>query len=159
MTTNRIADLGAAAHEELNRLLGTSLGIAREQLEEHGVFLPFAVGLTPSEGDADGEMRLLAVQPPEEAEDPEADIDADVMMQDLIAVLKEQKDEFVAVSMVSDVTLLEEGRDAIHAAGEHSLGGAVAALQAYSAPAPDADEPVWDFAEPSVESSDLVVWA
>jgi len=158
MSENRIAEIGAAAHDELNRLLGTSLGIAREQLEAHGVFLPFAVGLTAAEDD-EGEMRLLAVQPAEDAEDPEADIDADAMMDDLVSLLSEQKDDFRAVAMVSDVTLLENGSDAIHAAAEHNLGGAVAVIQAYTAPSPEEAEPVWAFAEPATEASELKVWA
>lgn len=158
MSENRIAEIGAAAHDELNRLLGTSLGIAREQLEAHGVFLPFAVGLTAEEND-EGEMRLLAVQPPEDEENPEADIDADAMMDDLVSLLSEQKDDFRAVAMISDVTLLDGGADAIHAAAEHNLGGAVAVVQPYAAPSPEEDEPVWHFEEPSTEGSELKIWA
>lgn len=158
MSENRIADIGAAAHDELNRLLGTSLGIAREQLEAHGVFLPFAVALTAEEND-EGEMRLLAVQPPEDSEDPEADIDADVMMTDLISLLSEQKADFRAVAMISDVTMLESGADAIHAAAEHELGGAVAVVQSYTAPSPEEEDPTWSFEEPATEASELKIWA
>ncbi|MBG6085182.1 hypothetical protein [Zhihengliuella flava] len=157
MSENRIAELGTEAHDDLNRLLGTSLGIAREQLEAHGVFLPFAVGLSTESSD-EGEMRLLAVQPPEDTENPEADIDADVMMKDLTELLTQQKEDFKAVAMISDVTLLETGGDAIHAAAEHSAGGAVAVVQAYTPPSPEADEPVWTFDEPATEASELKIW-
>ncbi|MET1034694.1 MAG: hypothetical protein ABWX68_05610, partial [Arthrobacter sp.] len=74
---NRLAELGDEAHEQLNRILGTALGVAREQLEANGVFLPFGIGLEAATDGAEGELRLLAVQPPEDEDDPEADIDAE----------------------------------------------------------------------------------
>ena len=152
---NRIAELGEAAHAELNRTLGTALGVAREQLEANGVFLPFGIGLEPGEGGTAGELRLLAVQPPENEEDPEADLDAEAMMADLVELLRQQRDSFTAVALVSDVTLVEEGRDAVHANAEHSEGGAVAIVAAYT---PPADGGEWEFEEPAVEPGEFLIW-
>lgn len=154
-TENRLAELGDAAHQELNRILGTALGVAREQLEAHGVFLPFGIGLEPGTDGNEGELRLLAVQPPED-EDPEADIDAEAMMADLVTLLGQQRDSFTAVALVSDVTLVQEQRDAVHANAEHSLGGAVAVVQAYTAP--EADGADWSFDEPAAEPGELLIW-
>jgi len=72
---NRILDLAPEDHLELNRVLGTALGVAREQLEANGVFLPFGIALETAAGGEQGELRLIAVQPPE-TDDPEEDIDA-----------------------------------------------------------------------------------
>ncbi|WP_417219670.1 hypothetical protein [Arthrobacter sp.] len=155
-TENRLAELGDAAHQDLNKVLGTALGVAREQLEANGVFLPFAIGLEP-DAEEEGELRLLAVQPPEEEQDPEADIDAEAMMEDLVTLLTGQRDQFTAVALVSDVTLMQEHRDAIHAMAEHSLGGAVAVIQPYTAPANDGGE--WTFEEPTPEPGELQIWA
>ena len=155
-TENRLAELGEAAHQDLNKVLGTALGVAREQLETNGVFLPFAIGLEP-DGDAEGELRLLAVQPDENEEDPEADVDAEVMMDDLVTLLIGQRENFVAVALVSDVTLLQEESDAVHALAELSLGGAVAIIQPYSSPAAEGGE--WTFEEPAPEAADLRIWA
>lgn len=153
---NRLAELGDEAHEQLNRILGTALGVAREQLEANGVFLPFGIGLEAATDGAEGELRLLAVQPPEDEDDPEADIDAESMMIDLVTLLSQQREAFAAVALVSDVTLVEEGRDAVHANAEHSLGGAVAVVQPYTAPADDAG--AWTFDEPTAEPGELLVW-
>lgn len=155
---NRIAELDEQSHLDLNRVLGTALGVAREQLEGQGVFLPFAIGLEPAGGESvDGELRLLAIQPTEDDEDPEAEIDTEVMMTELVELLTGQRDQFVAVAFVSDVTLLEEDSDAIHAMAEHSLGGAVAVVQTYAAPEHEDGE--WSFGEPEAETGDLQVWA
>ncbi|HXD27681.1 MAG TPA: hypothetical protein VN621_02875 [Arthrobacter sp.] len=153
---NRLAELGDAAHQDLNKVLGTALGVAREQLETQGVFLPFAIGLEPDAAE-DGELRLLAVQPPENEEDPEADIDAEAMMEDLVTLLSGQRDQFTAVALVSDVTLMQENRDAVHVMAEHSLGGAVAVVQPYTPPATEGGD--WTFEDPSPEAGELRIWA
>lgn len=154
---NKIAELDAAAQLELNKVLGTALGVAREQLEEQGVFLPFAIAVEPAVDGAEQELRLLAVQPTEDPEDPAADIDAEVMMAELVQLLQSQRDDFNAVAFVSDVTLLEEGKDAVHVLAEHRDGGAVAIVQPYTAPDPETG--IWDFSEPSAESGEIQVWA
>ena len=154
---NKIAELDAAAQLELNKVLGTALGVAREQLEEQGVFLPFVIAVEPAtEENAEPELRLLAVQPTEDPEDPEADIDAEVMMNDLVELLQSQRDDFNAVAFVSDVTLLDDAQDAIHVVAEHRDGGAVAIVQPYGAPDPETG--VWEFSEPSAEAGEIQVW-
>ncbi|GAA4367161.1 hypothetical protein [Paeniglutamicibacter cryotolerans] len=155
---NRVAELDDQSQTDLNRVLGTALGVAREQLEGQGVFLPFAIGLEPASGESiDGELRLLAIQPTEDEEDPEADIDTEVMMTELVELLTGQRDQLVAIAFVSDVTLLEEDSDAIHAMAEHSLGSAVAVVQTYAAPVDEDGE--WSFGDPEAEAGDLQVWA
>ncbi|MEE1622055.1 hypothetical protein ACQ3I4_11720 [Zafaria sp. Z1313] len=156
MSENRITELGPEAHLQLNRVLGTALGVAREQLEANGVFLPFAVALEAAQDGAEGELRLLAVQPPADDDDPEVDIDAEAMMGDLVELLGQQREGFTAIALVSDVTLLEEDRDAVHANAEHSEGGAVAVVQAYTPPAAEGGE--WAFAEPAAEAGELLIW-
>lgn len=154
---NKLTELGEAAQLDLNRVLGTALGVAREQLEEQGVFLPFAIAVEPAtEENAEPELRLLAVQPNEDTEDPEADIDAEAMMRDLVELLQSQRDSFNAVAFVSDVTLLDEAKDAIHVVAEHREGGAVAIVQPYVAPDPETG--VWDFTEPNAEAGEIQVW-
>ncbi|GAA5226109.1 hypothetical protein [Paeniglutamicibacter antarcticus] len=154
---NKIAELDAAAQAELNKVLGTALGVAREQLEEQGVFLPFAIAVEPAtEENSEPEVRLLAVQPAEDPENPEADIDAEVMMADLVQLLNDQRETFNAVAFVSDVTLLDEGKDAVHVLAEHRDGGSVAIVQPYTAPDPETG--VWEFSEPSAEAGQLQVW-
>ena len=154
---NKIAELDEAAQVELNKVLGTALGVAREQLEEQGVFLPFAIAVEPAtEENAEPELRLLAVQPTEELDDPEADIDAEIMMNELVELLQSQRDSFNAVAFVSDVTLLDDNKDAVHVMAEHRDGGAVAIVQPYTAPDPETW--VWDFSEPSAEAGKIQVW-
>ncbi|RAX48846.1 hypothetical protein DQ353_13035 [Arthrobacter sp. AQ5-05] len=155
---NKIAELDEAAQAELNKVLGTALGVAREQLEEQGVFLPFAIAVEPAtEENAEPELRLLAVQPTEDLDDPEADIDAEVMMADLVQLLQDQRDSFNAVAFVSDVTLLDDATDAVHVLAEHRHGGSVAIVQPYTAPDPETG--IWEFAEPSAEGGQIQVWA
>lgn len=40
-----LEELDEGVKDALNKVLGTALGVAREQLEEQGVFLPFAIAL------------------------------------------------------------------------------------------------------------------
>jgi hypothetical protein len=155
---NKIAELDEAAQAELNKVLGTALGVAREQLEEQGVFLPFAIAVEPAtEENAEPELRLLAVQPTEDLDDPEADIDAEVMMADLVQLLQDQRESFNAVAFVSDVTLLDDATDAVHVLAEHRDGGSVAIVQPYTAPDPETG--IWEFSEPSAEGGQIQVWA
>ncbi|MDJ0354800.1 hypothetical protein [Paenarthrobacter sp. PH39-S1] len=154
---------------DLNKLLGTALGIAQEQLEAHGAFLPVALAV----GD-DGGIRMLTVSPagaesgphadgpesasPEadspEAASPEADggLDADAMIADLYEVLRQQKDVHRAAAMVCDIHLPDEGTDAIHVVTEHRSGVCVAAVQAYTR------TPGWNFSEPVWEAEEPQIW-
>ncbi len=173
---NNIADLSQGAIEDLDRVIGTAIGVAREQLESVGAFLPFAIALettadasaasggTDSEISEDddaapaGELRLLAVQPTEDPEDPDAEIDAEEMMAELVALIRQQEALYVAVALVSDVTLVEEDRDAIHVNAEHREGGAAGAVSAYTSPADDAAEDAWIHDDPVAEIGVRLVW-
>ena len=61
---NKITELDEAAQAELNKVLGTALGVAREQLEEQGVFLPFAIAVVDLE---DGPRIAARIEGPPEA--------------------------------------------------------------------------------------------
>ncbi|MDQ4504258.1 hypothetical protein [Sinomonas sp. ASV322] len=127
------ADSGAGAHDddmlrELHDVLGTALAMAQEQIEKNGGFLPYGVTLAD-----DGELRLVLVAPPEpeDDEDPEADLDADVMLADLVELLRQSRGTYRAVAFATDVTLPDHGSDGIHAAAEHRGGGLLAAILPY----------------------------
>lgn len=146
-------DIDDSVKDGLNKVLGTALGVAREQLEEQGVFLPFAIGLEPATGETDPELRLLAVPPADNPEDPEADIDTEAMAADLVQVLNQEGANFVAVAIASDVLLTEDNLDAIHVVAEHKAGAALAIVQTYQMPAEPGGS--WTFAEPAAEPADL----
>ena len=113
----------AQVQDDLNSLLGTALGVTQEQLEAQGAFLPAALVVQ-----ADGELRMVAVSP----EESDEDLDAEAMIDDLYTVLREQKDQNRAVAVFSDITLPDEGTDAIHVVAEHSEGVCISAIQTYS---------------------------
>ena len=150
-------ELDDSVKEALNKVLGTALGVAREQLEEQGVFLPFAIGLEPQSGAEEPELRLLAVPPTENPDDPEADIDTEAMAADLVQVLNQEGANFAAVAITSDVLLAEDNRDAIHVVAEHKAGAALAIVQPYTMP----DEPggTWHFGDPVAEPADMSLFA
>lgn len=133
--------------EDLNKLLGTALGIAQEQLQTHGAFVP--VGLVV---DLEGEISLVAVAP-NEAEDPTAELDADAMITDLFAALTEQKAQNRAAAVVCDIYLPEETTDAVHVMAEHSTGVGISAVQPYKN-----DAGTWTFAEPFLEAGEVQIW-
>lgn len=149
--------LDEGVKDALNKVLSTALGVAREQLEEQGVFLPFAIGLEPQEGSDEGELRLIAVPPTDDPEDPEADIDTEAMAADLVQVLNQEGANFAAVAITSDVLLAEDNRDAIHVVAEHKAGAALAIVQPYTMP----DEPggTWHFEDPVAEPADMSLFA
>ncbi|WP_459275058.1 hypothetical protein [Glutamicibacter endophyticus] len=152
-----VEDMTDEVKDDLNKVLGTALGVAREQLEEQGVFLPFAIGLEPGAEGEDGELRLIAVPPTDDPEDPEADIDTESMAADLAQVLNQQGTDFSAVAIASDVLLQEDERDAIHVVAEHRQGLALAIVQPYAMP----EEPggPWQFEDPSAESATASIWS
>ncbi|WP_024819613.1 hypothetical protein [Arthrobacter sp. 31Y] len=131
---------------ELRETLGTALGTAQEHLQQNGGFLPFAVTLSD-----DGELRIVLVTPGEPDED--GDIDAGGMLADIHELLRQGRDDFKAVAVVSDVSLPDHGSDGIHGAAEHRDGEVRAAIIpytptvdgfAFSAMEPDTHEPsVW----------------
>lgn len=85
--------------DDLNKLIGTGLGMAQEQVEDQGAFLPAALIVNN-----DGEVRMVAVSPANDDDD----IDAEAMITDLYKVLGEQKDNHRAVAVISDVHLPDE---------------------------------------------------
>src|SRR6476660_2458201 len=78
-----------ATAPDLENLLGTGVSAAQEQLQRNGGFLPFALTVQN-----DGEVRLVAVSPAESAEDTDADFDAEAMIHDLQALLRQNRDDF-----------------------------------------------------------------
>ncbi|MGF9663877.1 hypothetical protein AAIH25_18625 [Arthrobacter crystallopoietes] len=136
--------------KDIDTLFGTGLGMAQEQLEEHGAFLPAALVL-----DNDGELRLIAVAPPEPGDGEESgEVDADAMIQDIYAALQQQKDGFRAVAVISDIYLPDHDTDAIHVATEHSWGTAIAAIQPYSTD----DTGRWIYPDPFIDPQERIVW-
>jgi hypothetical protein len=122
---------------ELHDVLGTALGMAQEHLEQNGGFLPFGVTLAD-----DGELRLVLVTPPEPAagagegdefdgDGLDGDYDAEAMLDDLVELLRQGREDIRALAIASDVTLPEHGSDGIHAAAEHRTGGLMAAILPY----------------------------
>ena len=151
-----LEELDEGVKDALNKVLGTALGVAREQLEEQGVFLPFAIALEPQEGEDEPELRLIAVPPTDDPEDPEADIDTEAMVADLMQVLNQQGTHFQATAVASDVLLQDNDQDAIHIVAEHRIGAALAIVQPYTMPAEPGGE--WHFDEPAAESAEAI-WA
>lgn len=139
-----------ASATDLENLLGTGVGAAQEQLERNGGFLPFALVV-----ENDGEVRLVAVTPADAAGDSDGDFDADGMISDLTELLRQHRDEFRAAAIVCDITLLEEGSDAIHVAAEHQDGSVFAAVLPYGAN-PETNE--LEFGELSADSNKPAVW-
>ncbi|MCP1412535.1 hypothetical protein [Paenarthrobacter sp. A20] len=131
---------------ELRETLGTALGTAQEHLQQNGGFFPF--GVTLSE---DGELRIVMIAPGEP--DENGDVDAGQMLSDIQDLLRQGRDEFRAIAVVSDVSLPDHGSDGIHGAAEHRNGDVLAAIIPYSPTAegfafsamePDTHEPsIW----------------
>ncbi|GAA1337827.1 hypothetical protein [Arthrobacter roseus] len=144
MSTEEDATQDAMVQEDLNKLLGTALGMAQDQLETHGAFLPTALIV-----DNTGEVRMVAVSP----EDDGKDLDADSMIEDLYEALKQQRNENRAAAVVSDIHLPDENSDAIYVVAEHSTSVAIAAIQPYGE-----EGGQWSYKDPIWESADITVW-
>ncbi|MCY0905626.1 hypothetical protein [Arthrobacter sp. H14-L1] len=150
-----------AARDDLNKLLGTAIGMAQEQLEAHGAFLPVALAVGE-----DGEIRMISVVPEDGALEPDIaqgpELDADALIADLYEVLRQQKDVHRAAAVICDIHLPEEGTDAIHVVTEHRSGISVAAVQAYTPPdsaAPsEAEQSGWTFSDPVWEAEEMRIW-
>ncbi|MGG5172715.1 hypothetical protein ACQR35_11130 [Pseudarthrobacter sp. J1738] len=139
--------------EDLEKLLGTGMGAAQEQLERQGTFIPFALVV-----ENDGELRLVMVAPdePEAAEEGnEAEFDADVMIADLVELLRQNREDFRAAAIVCDITLTEEDSDAIHVATEHQDGSTFAAVLPYAFNQPTGD---WTFGSLMADTNEPLVW-
>jgi hypothetical protein len=135
---------------DLENLLGTGISAAQEQLQRNGGFLPFALTVQN-----DGEVRLVAVSPADAQEGSDGDFDADAMISDLTALLRQNREDFRAAAVVSDILLLEEDSDAIYVATEHREGPVFAAVLPYSA---DAVTRTWEFGELAADASEPVIW-
>lgn len=95
--------------DDLDGLLGPSLGFAQQQLDKHGEFYPYAVVV-----DDDGQQRMVAA-------DTDHDQPASAeLITTLIAKLTEQRDHLRAAAIVADVRLPESGSEAIRVTLEHS---------------------------------------
>ncbi|MGF6834504.1 hypothetical protein QF015_002687 [Paenarthrobacter sp. TE4293] len=131
---------------ELRETLGTALGTAQEHIQQNGGFFPFGVTLSN-----DGELRIVMIAPGEPDED--GNVDAGQMLTDVHELLRQGRDEFRAIAVVSDVSLPDHGSDGIHGAAEHRNGDVLAAIIPYSPTAegfafsamePDTHEPsIW----------------
>ncbi len=108
------------AQNELDSLLDPALGFARQQLDEHREFFPYAVVV-----DADGQQRMIAADT-----GTEQTASADLITI-LIAALTEQRDQLRASALIADVHLAELKSDAIRVTLEHSEGIALSVLLPY----------------------------
>ncbi|ACL38812.1 conserved hypothetical protein [Pseudarthrobacter chlorophenolicus A6] len=135
---------------DLENLLGTGVSAAQEQLQRAGGFLPFALTVQN-----DGEVRLVAVSPADAEEGSGAEFDADAMISDLNALLKQNRDDYRAAALVCDILLVEEDSDAIHVAAEHRDGSVFAAVLPYAA---NADTQTWEFGELEADTNEPAIW-
>lgn len=135
---------------DLENLLGTGVSAAQEQLQRNGGFLPFALTVQN-----DGEVRLVAVSPADAPDGSDGDFDADAMIGDLQALLRQNRADFRAAAVVCDILLVEEDSDAIHVAAEHRDGAVFAAVLPYSA---NADTKTWEFGELGADASEPAIW-
>jgi hypothetical protein len=135
---------------DLENLLGTGVSAAQEQLQRNGGFMPFALTVQN-----DGEVRLVAVSPADAAEGTDADFDADAMISDLQALLRQNRDDFRAAAVVCDILLVEEDSDAIHVAAEHRDGSVFAAVLPYAA---NPATRTWEFGELGADTNEPSIW-
>ena len=142
-------ELDAQVQDDLNKLIGTALGVAGEQLEEHGAFMPVGLVLTH-----DGELSLVAVSPNEVEGGEESELDADQMIADLFEALTQQREQNRAAAVVCDIHLPDDVTDAIHVMAEHSTGVGIAAVRPYRQ-APTG----WEFGKPFLEAGEKTIWA
>jgi len=139
-----------ATATDLENLLGTGVSAAQEQLQRAGGFLPFALTVQN-----DGEVRLLAVSPADAEEGSGAEFDADAMVSDLNALLKQNRDDYRAAALVCDILLVEEDSDAIHVAAEHRDGSVFAAVLPYAA---NAATQAWEFGQLEADTNEPAIW-
>lgn len=142
------AELDAKVQDDLNKLIGTALGVAGEQLEEHGAFVPVGLVLTH-----DDEISLVAVSPTAVEGGEEEELDADKMVADLFEALTQQKEQNRAAAVVCDIHLPDDVTDAIHVMAEHSTGVSVSAVRPYRQ-APTG----WEFGNPFLEVGERSIW-
>ena len=110
------------AQQDLDGLLDHALGFARQQLDAHGQFYPFAVVV-----DADGRQRMVATGT---GKDRPGSAD---QITTLITTLSEQRDHLRAAAIVADVRVPELGSDAVRVTLEHSERVTLTVLLPYKA--------------------------
>jgi hypothetical protein len=98
----------------------------------------------------------VAVSPADPDAGGDSEFDADGMIRDITELLRQHRDEFRAAAIVCDITLVEEGSDAIHVASEHRDGAVFAAVLPYS---PDNGGSEWEFGDLAADSNEPVIWA
>ncbi|HET6269577.1 MAG TPA: hypothetical protein VFE00_05815, partial [Arthrobacter sp.] len=81
--------------------------------------------------------------------------DADSMIRDLNELLRQNRDNFRAVAVVCDITLVEEDSDAIHVAAEHRDGSLFAAVLPYG---PNSETRELEFGQLSADTNEPTVW-
>jgi hypothetical protein len=134
--------------DDLNKLIGTALGLAQDQLQAQGAFLPSALVVSN-----DGDLSLVAVAPNTVDGDEEKDLDADEMIADLYQALTHQREQNRAAAVVCDIHLPDDGTDAIHVVAEHTTGVSVSAVRPYKQSGED-----WEFSEPFLEPAEKQIW-
>lgn len=142
------AEIDPLVQDDLNKLIGTALGVAGDQLEEHGAFVP--VGLVLGN---DGEISLVAVAPNTVDGAEETELDADEMIADLFEALTQQREQNRAAAVVCDIHLPDDVTDAIHVMAEHSTGVGISAVRPYRQ-SPQG----WEFGQPFLEAGEKVIW-
>ncbi|MET4002065.1 MULTISPECIES: hypothetical protein [Arthrobacter] len=147
--TNPQSETDLLVQDDLNKLIGTALGVAGDQLEEHGAFLPVGLVLTH-----EGDLSLVAVSPITTEGGEEEELDADQMVADLFEALSQQKEANRAAAVVCDIHLPDDATDAIHVMAEHSTGVSVSAVRPYRQ-APTG----WEFGNPFLEAGEVTIWA
>ncbi len=112
----------AEAQADLDGLFDTASGFARQQLEKHGEFYPYAVTVG-----TDGRTAFLDASLAPDSDQPSAI--------EILAVCREAlaaaRDELRAAAVVADVRV-SEGGDAIQVEVEHAEGIAITILQPYT---------------------------
>ncbi|MFC9692796.1 hypothetical protein ACFTSF_29880 [Kribbella sp. NPDC056951] len=105
------------AQEALDGLFGTALDLAEEQVGKQGGFAPFSLSM-----DAAGEGSIEMADEPDTAK----------VFEVLWAGLRAQRDDLVAVAVVADVQIDEDGwTDGIRVEAEHRDGIALAVVAPY----------------------------
>ncbi|MGA7206114.1 MAG: hypothetical protein WBX27_15950 [Specibacter sp.] len=141
-------DADKLVQDDLNKLIGTALGLAQDQLQAQGAFLPSALVVAQ-----DGDLSLVAVAPNTVDGDEEKDLDADEMIADLYQALTHQRAQNRAAAVVCDILLPDDDTDAIHVVAEHESGVSVSTVRPYRQ-GPDG----WEFGEPFLEPGEVQIW-
>jgi hypothetical protein len=97
----------------------------------------------------------VAVSPADAESGSGDEFNADAMISDITALLRQNRDDFRAAAIVCDITLLEEDSDAIHVATEHRDGAVFAAVLPYAANQVTRE---WEFGELAADTNEPAIW-